>query len=35
MVDFFQHKDGDGMFRILPSCRLAADESVIPRDESE
>lgn len=35
MVDFFQHKDGDGMFRFLTSCRLAADEGVIPRDESE
>jgi hypothetical protein len=35
VVDFFQHKDGDGTFRILTSCRLAADESVIPRGERE
>lgn len=30
MVDFFRFKNGDGMFRFLTSCRLAADEGVIP-----
>lgn len=33
MVDFFRFKNADGMFRFLTSCRLAADEGVIPRDE--
>ena len=33
MADFFRNKEGDGMFRFLTSCRLAADEGVIPRDE--
>jgi hypothetical protein len=35
MVDFFRHRDGDGMFRFLTTCRLAADEGVIPRGEGE
>jgi Fic family protein len=30
MVDFFTAKDGTGMFRFLVSCRLAADEGVLP-----
>ncbi|MGH3250137.1 MAG: hypothetical protein ACRDOI_28600 [Trebonia sp.] len=33
MVDFFRFKNADGMYRFLTSCRLAADEGVIPRDE--
>jgi Fic family protein len=33
MVEFFRHKDGDGMFRFLTSCRLAADEGVLPAGE--
>jgi Fic family protein len=33
MVDFFRNKDGDGMIQFLTSCRLAADEGVIPRGE--
>jgi Fic family protein len=35
MVDFFRNKDGDGMLRFLTSCRLAADEGVIPSGEGE
>jgi len=34
MVDFFRNKEGTGMFQFLTSCRLAADEGVIPPDES-
>ncbi|MCM3885202.1 cell filamentation protein Fic [Frankia sp. R82] len=30
MVDFFRRKDGTGMFGLLTSCRLAADDGVIP-----
>ncbi|MDT3443083.1 MULTISPECIES: cell filamentation protein Fic [unclassified Pseudofrankia] len=30
MVDFFRHKDGTGMFGFLTSCRLAADDGVLP-----
>jgi Fic family protein len=33
MVDFFRFKDGDGMFRFLVSCRIAADDGVIPSAE--
>lgn len=32
MVEFFRYKDGTRMFRFLTSCRLAADEGVIPPD---
>lgn len=30
MVEFFRKKDGTGMFHFLTSCRLAADEGVLP-----
>jgi hypothetical protein len=30
MVEFFRRKDGTGMFGFLTSCRLAADEGVLP-----
>jgi Fic family protein len=30
MVDFFRRKDGTEMFGFLTSCRLAADEGVLP-----
>jgi Fic family protein len=32
MVDFFRNRDGDGMFQFLTSCRLDADEGVIPTE---
>jgi hypothetical protein len=35
MADFFRSRDGDGMFRFLTSCRLAADAGVIPRGDGE
>jgi Fic family protein len=34
MVDFFRFKNGDGMFRFLTSCRMAADEGVINPGEA-
>ncbi|CAO5158137.1 Filamentation induced by cAMP protein fic [Frankia sp. AiPs1] len=30
MVEFFRHRDGTGMFSFLTSCRLAADDGVLP-----
>ncbi len=30
MVNFFVRKDGTGMFGFLASCRLAADDGVLP-----
>ncbi|EFC85076.1 hypothetical protein [Parafrankia sp. EUN1f] len=32
MVEFFRHRDGTGMFGFLTSCRLAADDGVLPTD---
>ncbi|WP_241840001.1 hypothetical protein [Frankia sp. CcI49] len=32
MVEFFRHREGTGMFGFLTSCRLAADDGVLPRD---
>jgi Fic family protein len=35
MVNFFLHKDGTGMFGFLTSCRLAADDGVLPQNGAE